>query len=316
MTHVVVGANGFIGAHLAQRLNADGDVTLVLGSESRWRLDALDVSVPATALNDVDWGTATSVCMAAGFGTPTVFGARAVATLGDELALHRKVNQLLLQHDADPLVVVMGSRTQYGAPRRLPVIESDPPQPQSIYALEKQMIEDLYLLAHEQAGTRSLRLRITNPYGPLEWHGDRRHGLVSIFVAQLLESNAITVFGSGTEQRDYLWIGDLVELIAKAVDRQREINSVTLNAGSGIAMPIIDLAGHTLDAIRAAGRIATGSIEKVEVPLQAAAIESGSFVSSVHAAHELLDWQPATSLCEGIQLLIEQDADRIAHALR
>lgn len=312
--HLVIGANGFIGAHLCARMSNQGhELGLILGSGDRWRLDALAVHTPAVSLDEVVWSDVASVTLAAGFGSPVGFGSRAVTSLGRELAFHRSVLERVLEAEADPLVVFLGSRTQYGVAPSGAVIEEHRGRPTSAYSLEKQMIDDLYALAWEQAGVRSVRLRVTNPFGPLEWHEDRRHGLASIFLAQFLTSGAATIFGEGTDLRDYVWIGDLVELIEQVVVANPS-GSVALNAGSGTGTPIRDLADAVRRSLAATG-LSGLDIQHVEAPAAAQAVETGDFVASIAHATAHFGWLPHTDLATGVQELVRTDLDRIRRAV-
>lgn len=312
MKVLVVGGNGFLGAHAAARLSRDGHRVAAVVHEETWRLKL--VCPEAQLISDSslsDLSGADVVVVFAGTSTPAAFTADSLQRYGEEIDIHRRLLLAAQRADSRPLFLVAGSRTQYGIPTSLPVGEDAPAQPNSLYALEKTHVDDLYELAFQQAGIPSLRLRLTNPYGPFEWSAGRRHGLVSMFAEQALSGGRITVFGDGEQTRDYVHVDDVSELVSRIATSSFS-ESAALNVGSGIGTAIADLAVLVSETIRSMGHDCT--VEHVEMPPASSSIETGAFVAQISRASKLFDWRPEVPLSSGLQQAIRVDGPRIQAA--
>jgi UDP-glucose 4-epimerase len=100
-----------------------------------------------------------------------------------------------------------------------PVHEEMAPQPTSPYGASKLMLEG-YLSAYSAAfGVSGCALRFSNIYGPRSFH---KGSVVAHFFKQILAGEPVVVYGDGSQTRDYLYVGDLVEAIGTAMDSDVE----------------------------------------------------------------------------------------------
>jgi UDP-glucose 4-epimerase len=96
-----------------------------------------------------------------------------------------------------------------------PVHEEMAPRPTSPYGASKLMLEG-YLSAYSSSyGLSSCALRFSNIYGPRSFH---KGSVVAHFFKQVLAGEPLVVYGDGTQTRDYLYVGDLVEAIRVAME--------------------------------------------------------------------------------------------------
>jgi UDP-glucose 4-epimerase len=96
-----------------------------------------------------------------------------------------------------------------------PVHEEMAPRPTSPYGASKLMLEG-YLSAYSSSFQVSgCALRFSNIYGPRSFH---KGSVVAHFFKQVLAGEPLVVYGDGSQTRDYLYVGDLVEAIRAAVD--------------------------------------------------------------------------------------------------
>ena len=113
------------------------------------------------------------------------------------------------------LVVRSGTRGQYGPAVSLPVAEDAPSDPRGIYEisqLSSEMICRTYTRIH---GIRTVPLRLTNVYGPRAQMKHSQFGVVNWFVRLALEGRPIPIFGSGKILRDFLYVDDCVDALAR-----------------------------------------------------------------------------------------------------
>lgn len=190
-------------------------------------------------------------------------------------------------------IVFPSSRLVYGKPRYLPVDEGHPLVPESIYAAHKLVVENYHLIYGRLYGMNTTVLRISNPYGPMQSGEARAYGVANMFIQAAAHGRKITIFGDGSQRRDYIYIDDLVAafLLAAQVEAARgEIYNIG-DAGS------ISLLGLAELAVSAAG---SGEIVNVEWPEDYQSIETGDYISCIDKAQRELGWRPKTKIAEGV----------------
>ena len=101
--------------------------------------------------------------------------------------------------------------------------------PVDVNGITKYATEQLHLLYHDVYGLRASAVRLTNVFGPRQRLRDDLQGFLPIFVRRALADDAITVFGEGEQERDCLYVDDVVEcllLTALASDAAGQIFNV------------------------------------------------------------------------------------------
>jgi nucleoside-diphosphate-sugar epimerase len=191
-------------------------------------------------------------------------------------------------------MVFPSSRLVYGRPQQLPVNEEHPVAPESIYAVHKLAVENYLFLYARSFGLKATVLRISNPYGPFQSREFRSYGIANRFIQAAVAGEAITLFGNGKQQRDYLYIDDLVDVLLRCAWSNNS-NCKIYNIGSGEGTRLSEMAKM---AVAAVGK---GKIERVPWPPDDQAIETGDYVSDIRRATTELGWRPAIGIREGIE---------------
>ena len=137
-------------------------------------------------------------------------------------------------------VVFAGSGgTLYGIPESLPVRESHPQRPVSPYGTSKFCGEQYLELFNRLHGTRNITLRYGNVYGPRQDpHGEA--GVVAIFAGRMLAGRQPTVYGDGTQTRDYVFVDDVVDAFVRATEKG---GGLLMNIGTGVETSVLELYG-------------------------------------------------------------------------
>jgi UDP-glucose 4-epimerase len=114
-------------------------------------------------------------------------------------------------------------------PSDLPVKESHPQRPLSPYGVSKKAVGD-YLYAYRQLHDLEFTaLALANVYGPRQdAQGDA--GVVGLFAGRLLSGQPCTIFGDGSQTRDFVYVDDVVDAFARAAQRG---GGLLLNVGTG-----------------------------------------------------------------------------------
>jgi UDP-glucose 4-epimerase len=114
--------------------------------------------------------------------------------------------------------------------------EEHPRNPLSPYGVSKLAAEE-YISAYSRLyGSAHVSLRYGNVYGPRQDpHGEA--GVVAIFMKRLREGGTPRVFGDGTQTRDYVYVGDVVDATLAAAAHRGGV----LNVGTGVETSVLDL---------------------------------------------------------------------------
>ena len=132
--------------------------------------------------------------------------------------------------------------------RTPPIDETMAPEPMSPYGASKMAVEGFCSAYAASFGLACASLRFSNIYGPRSAH---KKSVVAAFIKGILRGEPLVVYGDGTQRRDYLFVGDLVRNIQRAIDQGV---AGTYQLGSGRPTSLLDLmaslerlAGRKLD---------------------------------------------------------------------
>lgn len=293
---LVLGAGGFIGAHVRealQRMDDGGSVILAsrraptaLAARERWvAFDATVADRAALAERFID-------------AAPDVIVNCAGITTGDEPGLIRGnvtfVIDALAARTAvapDARLVHLGSSAEYGAvPAGIPIREDDRPNPVGAYGRAKLAATEAVLAAGHRDGLEALVLRVFNPIGPGLPDGNLlTRAARAMLDARASRAPAITL-GRLDAYRDFVDVDDVAEAVAAAALHPGPLGPRVVNVGSGRATRARDLVTVLARVARFDGAVIEdegGSPRSLDVPWQAA---------DVTAAAALLGWRPRRDL--------------------
>lgn len=133
------------------------------------------------------------------------------------------------------LVFVSSGGTIYGENHDcVPVKEDHPLNAQSGYGSFCALLEQLIHTFYHQHGLPFTVLRVANPYGLLK-RADKKQGLIDHFIRSARYGESFTIFGTGREVRDYVYVDDLSEAISRALDSSAHNDTFNVGTGQGHA---------------------------------------------------------------------------------
>lgn len=121
--------------------------------------------------------------------------------------------------------VFTSSIAVYGA-GQLPMAETIVPLPEDPYGISKYAVELDLKSAHEMFGLNYIIFRPHNVYGEFQNIGDRYRNVIGIFMNQLMQGEALTIFGDGSQTRAFSYISDVAPHIAKSILTPEAYNQV------------------------------------------------------------------------------------------
>jgi UDP-glucose 4-epimerase len=302
-TILVTGAAGFIGSHLCDRLLAEG--RRVIG------------------LDDLTTGRIASLAEARSYGKEFSFDhldirSEALGTLFDRhrpevvmhLAAQSAVRVSLESPSRDAEVNILGTLnvlecaaragtrkvvfagsggTLYGEPRRLPVKETaaSSSRPLTPYGISKKVAEDYLRYFHRYRGLDFTVLAFGNIYGPRQ-DPKGEAGVVAIFSQAMLSGDTPTINGDGNQTRDYVFVDDAVDALARAMDRG---SARLMNIGTGLETSVNGLFRMLASITGFTGEPRYGPLPPGEP--RRIALDAG-------LAESELGWRPWTHLEDGL----------------
>jgi UDP-glucose 4-epimerase len=292
-TVVVTGGAGFIGSHVAEQLRDRGhDVTVVddLSSGRRenvpegCRLVELDIT-DAAGVNDAIAGAA-FVCHLAAQASVTVSVKEPDRDLAINVAGTLNVCAAAAAAGA-PVVFASTGGALYGDDAPIPTPETSQTEPLAPYGASKLAGEAYVGTWSRLHGIPNVVLRLGNVYGPRQsFEGEA--GVVAIFSHCLLHGQSPTVYGDGTQTRDYVYVGDVARAFLLAGESGR---AATYNVGTGTETSVLGL----LDSLE---RSAGGASERRFEPLRKGELRASALDSS--RIRDELGWQPEFGLDDGL----------------
>lgn len=187
------------------------------------------------------------------------------------------------------VVFASSGGTVYGEQETFPADENHPTRPICPYGLNKLSSEQYFYFYEQAYGIKWVALRYGNVYGPRQNpHGEA--GVVAIFANKMLTGEQPIINGEGTQTRDYVFVGDVVEANRVAL---KDNAYGSYNVGTGVETDV--------NAIFRALREFTGSkCEEKHGPAKAGE-QQRSCISTDKMGRELR-WRPEIGFADGIRL--------------
>ena len=307
MRCLVTGGAGFIGSNLVDALLARGDEVTVVDDLSTGRRENLREALAAGAeLVELDIRAGAELRELAAARRPeAIFPLAAQIDVRKSLAdpafdaavnVGGTANVLEAARAAGARRVVFtstgGAIYGEGEGKSLPLDEGAPIAPLSAYGQSKFAGEGYLALYERLYGISGVALRLGNVYGPRQ-DPLGEAGVIAIFCGLLRDGGRPTVYGDGTQTRDYVYVGDVVEaaLAAAAGDA-----TGAFNVGTGRETSVLEL----VEALAGMGG-GTGFEPRFAPPrageVRRIAIDPGK-------AERELGWRPCTDLAEGLRLTL------------
>jgi UDP-glucose 4-epimerase len=239
---LVLGANGFIGSHVVDRL-AKNNVRVRafdrFRREPQFHPSALVEAYRGDIQKDDDLDKALQGsdylihCLSAT--TPFVADADPYADIRNllrtvevfERAIHAGVRKIAFVSSGG---AVYGRSAEGGI-----ATESAAPLPVSPYGICKLTIEHYLEYFKRKYGTEYIVYRLSNPYGPRQVI-KQSQGVIPTFLNKILQNEPITIFGDGTMSRDYIYIEDAAAMIADTFHRPNKYPAYNVGSGQQVTL--------------------------------------------------------------------------------
>lgn len=253
-TVLVTGGGGFVGGHLVDALADVADVRVL----DRFTDGSTPPIPDAVAVHGGDVTDRADV-VAAAADVDVVFHAAGLASV--EASIERPVeshavnvggtvNVLDAARREGARVVVASSAAVYGSPSTVPTPESEPLDPVSPYGAD-EVAADRYAVAYGRTyDIPTVALRYFDVYGPRQEPAD---SVVARFLERALEDEPLTVYGDGSQTRDFVHVADVVQATLRAA--VTDATGRAYNVGTGRSVSIRELAETVVDVTNSTSTI-------------------------------------------------------------
>lgn len=248
MKVLITGGAGFIGSHLAEHLLAAGNSVRVLDNLSTGKRENLPVH-PRLEFVQGDIRDRNHV-------TNSARDMDAIVHLAAVASVQASVDDPTGTHETNfdgTLHLLEAARTEhirrflyassaavYGDNTRLPLVEEEILNPLSPYAADKLAGEYYLRFYHAKFGIETTAFRFFNIFGPRQDPSSPYSGVISIFIERVSRGEPVTIFGDGRQTRDFVYVGDLVKLLAQALSHTATAGQV-INVGRGKQCSLLEL---------------------------------------------------------------------------
>lgn len=171
---------------------------------------------------------------------------------------------------------------------------TDPLNPICSYGVQKKVIESYLEFYGLYYGINHKIVRISNPYG-IGQNPNKPQGVIPIFIYRLFQGKPITIYGDGNNQRDYIYMDDLVRALVKVAEYKGEQH--IFNIGSGNAHTLHEIIDIIIEkSVMDFPEITYIDIRKCDV---------SKTLLDISVTMKELGWSPQVSIRDGISYVLD-----------
>ncbi|MCP4397506.1 MAG: NAD-dependent epimerase/dehydratase family protein [bacterium] len=202
--------------------------------------------------------------------------------------------EAIRRFNRDVKFIHLGTSTQLGKLRYQPADENHPEFPTDIYSANKSASEKYVLIYANAYQLRASVIRLSNVFGPRASIHSPEFTFNNYFIGLALQGKDITVFGDGKQQRNVIYVDDVVLALILA-SQEDAINKEALFAVGDQHYSVAEIAEATITYT------GSGNVKFIEWPRARKSIEIGDAIISNQKIKTLLNWSPQYDLNAGLR---------------
>lgn len=304
MKALVTGCAGFIGSHLSRRLLKEGFSVIGIDSLSEYYSVETKRKNLEPLMGNKDFKFHQADVLGFDFESEspeTLFHLAAQpgvrTSWGDDFSIYTRNNVLATQHLLEKAtrlgtlkkIVFASSSSVYGQTSAEKVTEDYPTRPFSPYGVTKLAAENLCSAYEANFGLPIVALRFFTVYGPRQ----RPDMAFSRLINAALTGQSFTLYGDGTQERDFTYIGDIIDGLLLAATSNNARGVFNIGGGHVVSMN---------EVIHLVEKISKKSINVVQSSAQKGDVTRTS--ADISKISKLLGYRPHVTIEEGLELQI------------
>ncbi|MCB0403248.1 MAG: NAD-dependent epimerase/dehydratase family protein [Bdellovibrionales bacterium] len=248
--YLVTGGAGFIGSHMVEWLLHERKAVRILDNFSTGKRENL-----APFLNEIEVVEGDIVapedCAKAMEGITHVLHLAAQASVVRSVEAPMETHEINATGTVQLLEVARKKKVRafalastcavYGQEAKLPIEETSVPAPLSPYATSKLAAEEYVRLYRALFDVPGVIFRLFNVYGPRQDPSSPYSGVISAFADRLSRKEPGTIYGDGTQTRDFVFVKDVVRFFGLAAQKPALFSGRVYNVASGKQLSILKL---------------------------------------------------------------------------
>jgi len=201
------------------------------------------------------------------------------------------------KYNTEAKIIYTSTRQVYGIPKKLPVTEEHPVVPIDVNGINKLAGEYYHILYDKVYNLRSTVLRLTNTYGPRQQIRNNRQGFIGIFIRQSLTGEKITIFGDGSQVRDFNYIDDVIDALKIAALTEGCYGNI-YNLGANSYESLLDFVSilHNFTGVK---------YNVIPFPSDKKIIDIGDYYGDWSKFSGTTGWSPEIGLQKGLNLTLD-----------
>lgn len=298
MKFAITGGAGFIGSHIAEQLVDDGHKVTIIDNLNTGKTNNLNKI--SQKINFVKGDIRDIKLLRDNFSNiDGVFHQAALASVQesfDKIDEYNDVNVkgtegiLKLAQEFGFKIVYASSSSVYGNPVKIPIQEDDPKNPINPYAQTKLDDEKL-AKKYAKEGVKVIGLRYFNVFGDRQ--SQQYAGVIKKFIKKARSGEAPIINGDGTQSRDFVYIGDVVN--ANIMAMKSNVNHNFFNIGTATTISINELANIIVSEFGL-------NVKPVHGPALPGDVHTT--MADISQARKLLNWEPKIGIREWLKEII------------
>lgn len=303
-TYLITGGAGFIGSNIAKELTVKGEKVKILDNFNTGKKENIAEFIDDVEVIDGDF-TNEHMVQSALKQVDVVFHQGAIPSVPKSIqnpiaSNHANVSGTLqlLQGAVDAKVsrfIYAASSSAYGDSETLPKHEQLPGNPMSPYAVSKYAGELYCKVFYNLYGLETVSLRYFNVFGPRQDPNSKYAAVIPSFIKAILNDKPPTIFGDGTQSRDFTFIDNVVAANLLAANAPK-LQGESVNIGGGASIDLNTL----VDEINT---LLGKQIQASYGPERPGDVKHS--LADIRLAEKLIAYRPTVSFQEGLRQTVE-----------
>ena len=233
--YLVTGGAGFVGSNIAKTLEAEGHEVTVLDDFSKnghfknligFKGDVITCDLFTNVPHDMYFD---AIFHEAAITDTTVMDQKAM--MEQNVEAFKNLLEFAAENEIKKVIYASSAATYGNGP--VPNVETQPTHPENVYGFSKVIMDNVARqFSEDNNDMKIIGLRYFNVYGPGEYHKGKMASMVYQLYNQMKEGKRPRVFKYGEQQRDFVYVKDIVKINMCALKNGKETG--VFNAATGV----------------------------------------------------------------------------------